>query len=168
MSERFFNVDDQCSLNESFRLYYPSGTLEPCEQIYDSAIQIGIVDNGSINPARLMLKESDYQPIIVQIPKTGEIVRVNQPGKTGVIYFDKQIDVSRFKRHGLFHLGGGIDRRDHLHIASVGKINSVGWKVYWAPIQMSGHMRHARMVSANIEVTLAEATALAKVFDKYI
>ena len=168
MSERLFSVDDQCNLDESFRLHYAGGVLEPCQEIYDGKIQVGIVDNNCINPARLMLKGSDYKPIVVQIPKTGQVVTVKQPGKTGVIYFDGLIDVSRFKRHGIFYLGGGADRRDHLHVASVEKINSIGWRVYWAPLQMSGHVRHGRMVSPTGKITQDEAQALAHVFTKYI
>lgn len=168
MSERLFRVDDQCQLDEFFRLHYPGGVLEPCQEIYDSRIQIGIVDNNNINPDRLMLNGSDCQPVVVQIPKTGEIVKVREFGKTGIIYFSGRIDVSRFKRQGMFHLGGGIDRRDHLHVANIGQINNVGWRVYWAPLQTTGHVRHSRLVSPSGDVTPAEAQALAKVFKKYI
>lgn len=170
MSERLFRIDDQCALDEYFNLHHPDGVLKPCQIILDKEILIGIVDNNTINFNRLMLRGDDYRDIVVQIPKNGEVVKVVEPGKTGIIYFGGQINTSRFRSDGLFYLGGGIDRRDHLHIAKVGDINSIGWKVYWAPLQMSGHMRHVRMVSlnGNGEVSENEAKALASVFKKHI
>lgn len=168
MSERRFIINNQCTLDEHFKLYYPNGIFEPCQIIQDPKVKIGIIDNNNINPSRLMLKGADYHQIVVHIPKTGEIVKVTQPGKTGIIYLENQIDISRFKKQGLFHLGGGIDRRDHLHIANVGEINRLGWKVYWAPLQMTGHLMHARMVPPNREVTEKDAQELAKIFKKYI
>lgn len=164
-----FVVDQECSLDEYFKLYYPNGVLRPCAVIEDKTIQIGIVDrNININSKRLMLQEKDYQPIIVYIPKTGEIVKVTQPGKTGLIYFDEQIDVTRFRKHNNYLIDEESVIQDHLYVASVGEINNVGWNVYWAPLQMLGHVRHARMVSASDVVTQDEAQSLASVFKKYV
>lgn len=73
MGERLFPFDDDCSFDESFRLHYGrhgEQILNPCEEINDGSIIIGIVDNNTIKPSRLLLVETDYRPILITIPKT--------------------------------------------------------------------------------------------------
>lgn len=80
------------------------------------------------------------------------------------------VNKGMFKKVTSRILGHGTDRRDHLHTAFIDDIKKIGWKVYWAPLQMSGNMLHARLVSPNSKkgypISEDEAHSLAEIFGK--
>ncbi len=173
MTERYFQIGDDSVLDEHFRLHYRNETriLNPCEVINDGSLEIGLIDNNNLNPKRLLLTEADYQPVKVMIPKTGDIVTLSYPGKSGLLHLEDSLDGNKFRNIAMRFLGRGADRRDHLHVASLRNIESVGWKVYWAPLQMSGHLHHVRLASPNSmfgnPISEDEAAKLVNVFKKH-
>lgn len=64
-------------------------------------------------------------------------------------------------------------RHDHLHLARVDDVESVGWKTFWTPLPGRDSWLHVRVV-ANITIeegrspTEADASALCSVFEKKI
>lgn len=170
--ERFFSIDPRYSLDNYFRLHFQNGTLlEPCEPITQSDLQIAIVDNNCLNPKRLLLVQKDKESICVTIPETQEEKIMRYPGKSAFLFLEKGnagTAVSDFVKR---LVGGHPDRRDHLHITTVGQIKEAGWQVWWVPLQMRGNLTHVRMIcdstiSSGQEPTLENAIRLANVFKK--
>lgn len=168
MSERFFNVGPGCDLDGNFRLYLRGARLEPCARIEQPDITVGIVDNRTLNPRRLMLVEKDQKPLIVTIPDTQEVQLLPHPGKSAFLVLDEKITKERVHRMVREAMDGEPDRRDHLHTASVRCIEEAGWQVWWAPLPMTGRVTHVRLV-ANATlwedgVSLEDAELLAAAF----
>ena len=149
MSERIFGISPFFSLNDNFELLYGphlSSRLLPCQEIRDEKIYVGIVDNNILNPKRLLLVDKDRKPIMVHIPSKQETINLEYPGKSGFISFNARNDSTALREYVNQTLKGNYDRRDHLHCAQISDINNSGWKVFWAPLQMTGNLLHVRLV----------------------
>ncbi len=162
MSERLFQIDQHMSVDERFSLFYGRNkdrVLRPCQQIKDKNLNIGIIDNNNINPNRLLLIPKDREPIQVIDPSTNEVYILNYPGKSAFLYFDK-VPPDRFVIHNLIKklMSNCPDRRDHLHLSTVGRIEKTGWDVYWAPLQMSGKLTHVRLIPKAILINSKDPT----------
>lgn len=160
--ERLFPIDQHISVDESLSLYYGRNKdriLLPCQKIQDKNLNIGIIDNNNINPNRLLLIQRDREPIKVMDPSTSEIYTLSYPGKSAFLYFDK-VPPDRFVLHNLVRklMSNCPDRRDHLHLSTVGRIEKSGWEVYWAPLQMSGKLTHVRLIPNAILINSKDPT----------
>lgn len=151
MIERFFNVGQNASLDGDFRLHYGAGeslTLQPCQEIFNTTLCVGLVDNNTLNPRRLLLVDKDRTSISVYCANSGETRTLSYAGKSAFIDLDP-------KKYERAMLGGlvnhlfskNLDRKDHLHFATVDRIRSVNWHVFWAPLQESGKVFHVRLVA---------------------
>jgi len=171
--ERHFSIDPRFSLDNFFRLHFKSGAiLEPCEPITQHDLTVAVVDNNHLNPHRLLLVPKDREPIRVTLPETQEEKILFHSGKSAFLFLEEGNNHTAMVRSFMNRLVGGFaDRRDHLHIATVGQIEGVGWQVWWAPLQMRGNLTHVRIIcNSTIESgqkpTLEDATRLANVFEK--
>ena len=81
MVDRSFE-SEKCALDNQFRLHILDKILYPCKRINLPNLVIGIVDNNSINPKRLMLIDKDRENIEVFNPFNGEISNLTYPGKS--------------------------------------------------------------------------------------
>lgn len=148
--KRYFTVAPNVQLDSDFCLYYGHNRdkiLEPCKEILDPNIVVKIVDNRKIKPKRLMLVDKDMDPIKVRRPDSGEIVSIEDPGKSAFMDLAGNLSGKALLNKAMENLGGVPDRRDFLHSSTVQKINEVDWHVFWAPLQTSGHILHVRMVA---------------------
>jgi len=164
------------SLDNYFRLHYGEEgekRLFPCEEVSDKDLTLGIVANSHVNPTRLLLGEKDRVEIQVILQENGQEVVLPWAGKSAFILLKKQNDPKTYVTNVVRSLlNGNPDRRDHIHIATVGDIQAVGWHVFWAPLQMLGNLLHVRMVADRTLVqqqdpTPEDATQLATVFRFY-
>jgi hypothetical protein len=151
MSGRVFEISPFASLDEEFRLHYgpnQSETLEPCREIMDPSIKVGLVDNNRINPKRLLLVNKDRNPIVVYRPRSGMIEKVEYPGKSAFLEFG-QYSADRTLVQSIVSsiLSVDTDRRDHLHCSYVGDIKNADWHTFWAPLQDFGKALHVRLVA---------------------
>lgn len=175
MTERYFRVSPLASVDGDFRLHYGHGetsVLEPCKEIYDSSIRVGIIDNNRINPRRLLLVEKDRHLISVYRGESEKTVTCDYPGKSAFIELDKSKSGRALVNSIVSSiLAGNPDRRDHLHYASVSNINYAGWHAIWAPLQESGKVFHTRLVADRTmthyeDPTEADANCLVRAFSK--
>lgn len=64
-----------------------------------------------------------------------------------------------------------MDRRDKLHTSTVGKIESVGWQAFWAPLP-GDNLLHTRLVPISslngYGFSVEEAVALRSVFSRVV
>lgn len=146
MVDRFFG-NSQCALDDQFRLHVQNYTLYPCRRISVADVLIGVVDNNTLNPRRLMVLDKDREKITVFNPRNGKESILEYPGKSAFIYNDGckcKIDIL-----GTIGRNTGIkpDRRDHLYVARVDEIESADWQVWWAPLQLRGLSMHCRIIS---------------------
>lgn len=172
---RLFRVGDNLSLDEGFRLHYgdrQQNILEPCREILDRNIEVGIAGNNNVNPNRLLLLERDRKPIQITIPQSEETVAVNYPGKSAFLHFAQELSGRALVRHTVTsNLERQPDRRDHIHCSNVGGILNANWHTFWAPLQSNGKVLHARLVADrtlrfNEDPTLEDANELLDVFSK--
>ncbi|OGM32492.1 hypothetical protein A2803_03430 [Candidatus Woesebacteria bacterium RIFCSPHIGHO2_01_FULL_44_21] len=175
MSERLFRLPGDEGIYDFSRLDYGEGfqkTLLPCEVIRDEELCLGIIGNSCLRPDKLHLNERDKNPVVVSIQSTGEIKRLDLPGKSAEIIFDPDSCGKHTAREIVSTtMGGRPDRRDNLYTATVGQINSAGWVAFWAPIQLEYKTRHARIVANttinyNIDPTESDLANLASVLTK--
>lgn len=149
--ERFFRLSNVHGIDNYLQLYYGSQLekrLQPCAEIKDRGMLVGIVGNGSVRPDQLLLTDRDREPILVTIPETGETCKVYMPGKSGIIILNpSKCGKDELKDIVNNHLGGQYDRHDHLHAATIGNINEAGWNVYWAPLQLERKILHTRLIA---------------------
>lgn len=147
--------------------------LEPCKEILDPQIQVGIVDNNYLNPKRLLLVNKDRTPISVYCPESEETVSVNFPGKSAFINLTQRLAGRALVNQVVTdRLGGEPNRRHHLHFAPIEEVLKADWHTYWAPLQSTGKVFHARLVADrtvrfNEDPTMEDALALADVFCKF-
>lgn len=174
--EILHHLRPEYSLDNYFRLHYGEKgekRLLPCSEIMDTDLTLGIVANSHVNPSRLLLSDKDRTEITVILQENGEEVILPWAGKSGFILLKKQSDPRTYVTNVVRSLlNGNPDRRDHIHIATVGDIQSVGWHVYWAPLQMVGNLLHVRIVAGRTltqqqDPTLEDATQLATIFRFY-
>jgi hypothetical protein len=171
--ERIFHLNQYCRINSDFELYYGkdfSKKLLPCKEITDKNLIIGIIDNNNLNQRRLLLTDNDRLPIDVTIPSSGEIVRLVYPGKSAFVNLGEEKSRAFVKEY-VNRIFTEYDRRDHLHCTTVGEIENMGWRVFWAPRQMKKNLIHVRLVSDttidhNIDPGLEEATRLMNKFHR--
>ncbi len=163
--------------DKNFHLSYGASKdkmLVPCEPITDELICLGIIGNGIVHAAKLLLLPKDRAPIHVQNPTTNEIYSLTYPGKSAILGLDPNIcDKEILNLIVKGQLGTEPDRRDHLHISSVAKIMNAGWVAFWAPLQLEHKIAHARLVAKRTidyaeDPTLEDAQKLANVFEKKI
>ncbi|MBP6891932.1 hypothetical protein KBB92_03320 [Candidatus Shapirobacteria bacterium] len=168
MVDRSFE-SEKCALDNQFRLHILGKILYPCKRINLPNLVIGIVDNNSINPKRLMLIDKDRENIEVFNPFNGEISNLTYPGKSSFIYYEEC--GKKIKDTILQNTGINTDRRDHLYLTSVDKVEGEGWEVWWAPLQLRGLALHCRLIhratiTEQRDPTLEEACRLANAFRK--
>lgn len=173
MTERMLELSPYHGLDAYFRLCYGeyfSKKLNPCEQITDGGMQLGIIDNKRINPQRLMLVPKDREVVRVTIPETGEDIELTFPGKSAIIcMIEEDCGPDLVREIVTNQLSGQPDRRDHLHMTTVGAAQEAGWVAYWAPLQLERKILHARLVvertiRSGEEPTIEDAKRLANAF----
>lgn len=171
MAERVISSDPYHTLDEYFVLRFEGGEqLHPCQEIQYPALQVCIVDNKRINPRRLLIIAGKDDQQINVTTHDGYCHTLNYPGKSAFLdahKFSFEREVQQFMNK-LLHVPS--DRRDHLHISTVGAINNVGWRVYWAPLQMTGKLFHVRLVCQSTidgcgNPSIDDAERLASAFD---
>jgi hypothetical protein len=112
-------------------------------------------------------------PIEVIDTDTGNISRLYFPGKSAVILIAENCDRELVGEFTKYFFRRKIDRRDHLHTATVGDLRNAGWVPYYAPLQIEGYVPHARLVSqrtitGNEQPTIEDVQLLAKAFKKAV
>ncbi len=168
MANRFFG-NEKCVLDDQFRLHIFGEVLSPCKRINLPKLVIGVVDNNTINPKRLMILNKDRENIEVFNPLNGKISNLAYPGKSSFIYYE-ECD-KKIKDTISLSTGINTDRRDHLYLTSVDKVENEGWEVWWAPLQLRGLALHCRLIhratiTEQRDPTLKEACQLANAFRK--
>lgn len=141
MSERSHRIGQYGS---RFELSYSGGSLEPGKVINDSSLNIGVVSNGIVHPHNLCLRDRDFNPIEIGDEEGRLIYKLDYPGKSGVVLFENSINRRIVGNVVTQSLNRPVDRRDKLHVATVGIIENAGWRVYWAPLP--GSILHVRIV----------------------
>ena len=173
MIERVLGLSPYHGIDEHFRLCYGERfdkRLEPCEPITDWSVLLGIIDNKHINPQRLMLVPKDKEIVRVTIPETGDERTLTFPGKSAIICVAEDDCGPELIRNIVTgQLSGQPDRRDHLHMTTIGEVQGTGWVAYWAPLQLESKVLHARLVAERTirsgeEPTIEDAKRLANAF----
>lgn len=163
------------SLNRYYSLYYGperDKVLTPCEEILDPDLCIGVIANGVLNPNNFEIRNRDRQVIKVSTQYSDEISVLTWPGKSGILLFDPQnCGPGVLKEIVTMELDSQYNRRHHLHISNVSKINTAGWRVFWAPLQLEGKVPHVRMVAESTlnsdkDPTEADRISLTQAFNK--
>lgn len=152
-------------LDDYFRIHYRNGgsetqILTPGEVITDPNLEICIIGNRSLRPESLLLRPDDHKIISVDIPATGDVVDIDQPGKSGMILFYKSGSNGRQRLQNavLEALNRDHKRQDDGHVAKVRQINDAGWRVYWAPLQDRRMLNHVRLVPVDSNGRCIEPT----------
>ena len=171
--ERLHQISDEASLNNYFELCYGldlSQKLKPLQEIEDKDLVVELIDNNNINPKRLLILGKDYQPITVHVPETGDIIKFNQPGKSGRLCLGNyEYNQSHLNQFLSTEFNVDPNRRHHMHVAQISDINNIGYAVYWAPLQIECLPMHVRIVfqktiRQGILPNLDDAEKLASVF----
>lgn len=159
------------SLDDQFRLHIRNDIVLPCQRINLPNLNIGIIGNSVLNPRRLLILPQDREPIAAFNPETIEEYEIKYPGKSAFIH--EENCPSRRHELAVIEKACGLqpDRRDHIYLSTVSAIESTGWQVWWAPIQMRGLITHCRLIPEKVirrgvDPTLEDATRLAQVFVK--
>ncbi len=150
-----------------------SKKLLPCTRIEDDELCLGFLGNNNLHPERLSIKESDRKPIDVFNPELGNTDSLPFVGKSAVILTAEGCDKSLVAEFTKYFFKRERNRRDHLHVATVGDIKEAGWLPYYAPLQLLGYIPHARVVSFRSylfeeDPTAEEIENLASAFTKVI
>jgi hypothetical protein len=173
--ERYYQLSKYHAIDSKARLRYGKEfekMMIPCEPIADEDLSLGIIDNNKLNPRRLLLAPKDRNTILVTIPETGDTCKVDKPGKSASICLTpNDCGPDLVKRMVRDDLSGTPDRRDHIHIATIGKIKAAGWTPFWAPLQLDKKILHVRMVAERTinsgdDPTEEDAIRLAQAFLK--
>lgn len=170
-------VNRPYGFDSQFRLHYGEvgeKTLNPLEPIVDENLCLGIVDGHNLSTKKMRFRESDSNPIRVTRPGNGETIEFTLPGKSAHIVFTPNLcDRSLLKDIVVNFMFDELDRRDHLHIATVRDIKAAGWVTYWAPLQFEKNLPHVRMVAnRTIETgeppTVGDISELIQVFKEAV
>ncbi len=171
--ERVFTLSPFHGVDSLGRLRYGANlakVLNPCEPIGDKDMKLGIIDNNYLNPKRLEIVPKDRMPISVDIPDTGETLTLLHPGKSASICLTPARCGPELTRQIVEdQLHGTMDRRDKLHMSSVGQVLAAGWFACWAPLQEKRVMLHVRLVAdrtiaKNEDPTEEDVLSLASAF----
>lgn len=132
---------------ERFELKYAeSKPIGICERITDAGLFIGLLDNGQIKPQRLLIKGSDNDPLVFLDDDNQVIASLKYPGKSAFLYLDDSADREVVGELTRMTLKREPDRRDKLHLASVGDIESAGWQAWWTPLPSRDNYMHVRLI----------------------
>lgn len=111
-------------------------------------LSLGLIENNQINPRRLLLLEKDRALVRVTIPETGDECTVPHPGKSALICpVTEECEAELVRSVAAQQLASTFDRRDHIHVSTVGKVKRAGWIPIYAPLQLEQKILHARLVS---------------------
>ncbi len=125
--------------------------LNPCEPIGDKEMCIGIIENSVLKASRLMVTDKDREIIRVTAPETGDTKDLFLQGKSGFIILEPDACNKEFIKDTVANLlDSNGDRHDYVHVAKVKDIENAGWIAYWAPIQLDGRMRTAKIPHVRI------------------
>ena len=167
MAERKYRIKN---FGSELKLRYGlEGVLSAGEMVLDRGLTIGYISNGRLLPKRFELRRRDNNPIMVHNERDEVVYRLDYPGKSAFFLFDDDIDRRVVGEMVEVTLNRPIDRRDKLHTATVGAINSAGWETCWAPLP-NGNFLHARLVPGSVlsggTFNIDEAVLLCSVFTK--
>lgn len=158
--------------NDRFELRYAEGrVIGLCERIADSDMVVGLLSNGTVRPERLMIKGEDNSPIVYFDDSGNVVASLACPGKSAFLYFEDSVDRHVVGKLTQIALRREPDRRDKLHVATVGDINSSDWQVWWTPLPSRENYIHVRLVPNCVvdegrKPKMEEAERLAGVFRK--
>ncbi len=118
--------------------------LTPCVPVDDPNMQVGLLSHRVLHPGRLKLSPSDRYPIVLTVEDSGEIYRVDYPGKSAFLYLEPDLDVGDFVAQSF---GRKPKPEDRLCLARVGDIASHGWQTFWTPLPDRENWAHVRLVA---------------------
>lgn len=122
--------------------------LVPFEPIPYKDLCLGVIDNSTLKPERLMLFDKDRREILLNNPDTNQLTRLILPGKSAVLVLTPDVCNREFvKDVVLTTLGKNHASGRHIHVATVAEIEDAGWVPYYAPLQMEGLPDHVRLVA---------------------
>lgn len=140
-------------------------SLLPCQPIIDRNIKIGILENGQLKLKRFEIQKGDADLITVTTPTN--VVTYNKPGKSAFIFFESNVDKAMINNLSNNIFQKTSDRRDHIHLATVGTISDSGWDVIWTPLQKVNNFLHVRLTPRD-DLNSQSSENLFKVFSKLI
>lgn len=147
--------------------------LVPCAPVNDANMQVGLLSHRALHPGRLKLSPSDRQPIVLTVEDSGDLYRIDYPGKSAFLYLKTNPDKDLVRGFVAENFGREYQREDHLHLARVDDIASAGWQTFWTPLPDRKNWTHVRLVADRTmrdgsSPTIEDAHNLANVFSKKI
>jgi hypothetical protein len=174
--ERLHQVSPEACLNNYFQLCYGNNfekKLNPLVPIPDESLSLSIIENNTLKVQRLLLMKKDHTPILVQVPATGDILRLEYPGKSARLNLSNE-NLNKGWLSNVINqeFNTSPDRRDHLHTATIQDIHNAGYLVFWAPLQIESLPFHVRIISKKTilgqDITIDDATKLAQCFTRRV
>ncbi len=120
----------------------------PCQRITDPELLVGLLAYNHIHPPRFMLKPKDKAPVKVVLGEgeQAETYVAEYPGKSAFLYLLGEPTRETVEAIVGESMRRPRERTDHLHLATVARIEEAGWQVWWAPLPERGHWMHVRIV----------------------